>query len=66
MNHNGAVSFAVCAGIFRLKSQGKLEIQLNRSALPSPSQGILQVEIDLGSIESAVALIDAVGYSQFI
>ena len=66
MNHDRTVLFAIRAGILRLKPQGELEIQLNRSTLPSPAQGIFQVEIDLRPVESPVALIDTVGHPKLI
>ena len=60
VNHNGTLLGAVLRHILSLKTLGKLEIQLNGSALPGPANGISQMEIDLRPVERAVALVDDV------
>ncbi len=42
---------------------GQLEVQLNRTALPCASHGILQVKVQLGPVERPIALIDQIGNS---
>ena len=66
VNHDGAVLLAVRAGVFQVKPQRQLEIQLDGTALPGSSQGILQMEVDLGTVESAISLVDDVGKSQVV
>ena len=58
--------FPVRPHILRLKTHGQLEIKLNRTTLPGSSQGILQMEIDLGSVESAVPLIHHIFHPDFL
>ena len=66
VNHNGTVFFSICPDVFTVKPQRKLEIKLNGTALPGPSDGILQVEINLGTIEGSVSLIHHIGKSQVV
>ena len=44
---------------FRSKRSGMLVIQLDRRALPLPADRVGDVEVDLRSVERAVALVDA-------
>ena len=57
VNHNGAVLFAVGTRVFKIKSLGKLEVKLNSTALPGSAEGILNMEVKLRTIESAVSRI---------
>ena len=66
MDHDRAVLLAVRSHVFRLKALRKLEVELNGSALPGSSQGIRQMEVDLGSVERAVAFIDHIILSGLI
>ena len=58
MNHDGAVLLPVLAGIFQLKALRHLEVQLNGAALPRPSQGVRQMEVQLRAIEGSIAGVD--------
>ena len=58
VDHNGTVLLAVRAHIFQLKPLRQLEVQLNGAALPGTTQAIGQVEVQLGAVECAVALVD--------
>ena len=58
VDHDGAVLLAVCAGVFQLEPLGHLHIQLDGAALPGASQGVGQMEVQLGAVEGAVALVD--------
>ena len=51
---------AVGADVLEVEPLGHLEVQLDRPALPGPSEGVLQVEVDLRSVEGSVALVDRV------
>ena len=48
----------VCRLIAEAEVMRKLEVQLNRSALPLSAERILNLQVDLRSVESAVALVD--------
>ena len=41
-----------------------LEVQLDGAALPGTAERILQMEVDLGAVEGAVALVDLVVHSK--
>ena len=55
---------SVCSGIFQIKTLRHLHIQLNRTALPCSSDGVFQMEVNLRTIECAVAFIDNIVKSQ--
>ena len=58
MNHDRTVFFAVCTGIFQFKPLRHLHVQLDGTALPGPAKAVLQMEVNLRAIESAVALVN--------
>ena len=60
VQHNGAVLFAVFAGIGQVKALRHLEVELNGTALPGSAQRIAEVEVDFRSVKRAVALVDFV------
>ena len=64
MNHNRTVLFSVCSDIFQLKPLGHLKIQLDGSALPGPSDGIYQMEINFRPIKRTVPLIHHIVQTQ--
>ena len=57
VDHDRTVTLVVCADILGLKALRKLEVELNGSALPGTADGIFKVEVDLGTVECAVALV---------
>ena len=57
MYHYGAVLFVVCAHIFKLEPFGKLHIELYRTALPRSSETVGEMEVELRTVESAVAFV---------
>ena len=66
MNHNRPVLLPICPNIFQIKPQRKLEIKLNRSALPGPANRILKMEINLGTIECPIPFVYHIVQSQLI
>ena len=58
MNHDRAMFLAICSLILQLKSLWELEVKLNGTALPGSANGIYQMEVDLWSIECAIAFIN--------
>ena len=66
VDHDRTVFLAISSYIFAVKAQRKLEVKLNRTALPCSSNGILQMEVDLRSIECAVAFIYHIVQSQIV
>jgi len=61
VQHHGAVLFAVRADVAQVEALRQRKVALNRRALPFSLQGILELEVDFRSVESAVALIDVIG-----
>ena len=66
MDHDRTMLLAVSSDIFTFKAQRKLEVKLNSTALPCSSNGILQMEVDLRTIECAVAFIYHIVKSQIV
>ena len=66
MNHDRTVVFAVCAGVFQLKPLRHLHVQLDGTALPGPAKAVLQMEVNLRAIESAVALVNHIFFVQLL
>ena len=61
MYHDRVLSLVVLVDVGEIEVQRHLEIKLNRTALPCASDTVFQVEIDLRTVESAVALVDRIG-----
>ncbi len=70
VNHDWALLGAVGVGVLELKALGQLEVELDGAALPGTAQAVLQVEVDLGAVEGAVAgverVVDAHGFQGFL
>ena len=60
MQHDGALLGAVGVHVLQVKVERHLEVELDGTALPGTAKRVLQVEVDLGAVESAVALVDLV------
>lgn len=60
MQHDGALLGAVGIHVLQIKVERHLEVELDGTALPGTAERILQVEVDLGTVEGAVALVDLV------
>ena len=58
MNHNGLLFGAVAVNILKLKVMRKLEVKLDGTALPRATQAIGKMEVNLGPIEGAIALVE--------
>ena len=61
VDHDRPVPLVVRSHVGDVEPLGHLEVQLDSTALPGPSEDVLQVEVDLGSVERAVSLVDDVG-----
>ena len=57
MDHDRTMFLSVCSDVLQFKSLRKLEVKLDRTALPGSSDGVFQMEVDLRSVECAVSLI---------
>ena len=66
MDHHRPVLFPVGAGIGQVEALGQVHVQLNGAALPGTANAVLQVEVDLGAVEGAVALVDHVVHAQLV
>ena len=66
MQHDRALLLAVSVGVFEVEVQRHLEVELNRAALPRTAQGVVQMEVDLGAVEGAVAFVDHVIHAELV
>ena len=57
VDHNRTMTLVISTDVLSFKALRKLEVELNGSALPGTSDGILKVEVDLGTVEGTVALV---------
>ena len=60
VDHDRAMLLPVLAHIFEVKALRELEVELDGAALPRSADAVLEVEVDLGTVEGAVALVDLV------
>ena len=57
VDHDRAVLLSISPGVLQVKTLRHLHVKLDGSALPCPSDGIFQMEVDLWPIECAVSFI---------
>ena len=55
MDHHGPVRLVIFTGVFQLKPLRQIEIPLHGAQLPKTANRILDLEIDLWSIERGLA-----------
>lgn len=63
VHHIGLMLLAVFAGVGKVETLGKVEVELNRAELPFTPKGILDLHVDLRAIEGATAFVNVVGHS---
>src|SRR3989338_4474647 len=63
MNHNNPMLCIIRPDIICIKPFRQLEIKLNCCKLPASSQGILDMEVDFGHVESAFPCLDFIFYA---
>lgn len=66
VQHDGALLGSVGVHVLQVKVERHLEVKLHGTALPGTSERVLQVEVDLGAVEGAVALVDLVVHTQLL
>ena len=66
VQHDGALLGAVGVHVLQVKVERHLEVELHGAALPGTAERVLQVEVDLGAVEGAVALVDLVVHVQLL
>ena len=66
VQHDGALLGAVGVHVLQVKVERHLEVKLDGTALPGTAERVLQVEVDLGAVEGAVALVDLVVHVQLL
>lgn len=66
VQHDGAFLGAVGVHVLQIKVERHLEVELHGTALPGTAERVLQVEVDLGAVEGAVALVDLVVHAQLL
>ena len=66
VDHDRTMFLAVSSCVFQFESLRQLEVKLNGTALPGSSDGVFQMEVDLRSVECAVAFVDYVVKSKVI
>ncbi len=65
MNHDGALTLSLFVDVFEVEVERHLEVELTVSALPGSAERIAQVEVDLRTVERAVALVYDIGQIEF-
>jgi hypothetical protein len=55
MDHDRALAGAVLGGVVEIEALRLVEVDLNRRALMASPEGVLDVKVDLRSVEGAVA-----------
>src|SRR6185295_11684096 len=58
MDDRGTVPLTVLADVFEVESFRRLVVELNRRELPGPTESVVDVDVDLRSVEGAIALLD--------
>ena len=60
VNHDRPMGVAVLADVLELEPLGLLKIQLRRVELPGSPERVLDVDVDLRTVERALAVLDLV------
>ena len=67
VDHDRTMLLAVCSDVLQFKTLRQLEVKLNGTALPGSSQmQSYQMEVDLRTVECAVALVYYIRQTQLI
>lgn len=66
VQHDGTLLGTVGVHVLQVKVERHLEVKLHGTALPGTAERVLQVEVDLGAVEGAVALVDFVVHVQLL
>lgn len=66
MQHDGTLLGAVGVHVLQVKVERHLEVELDGAALPGTAERVLQMEVNLGAVEGAVALVDLVVHMQLL
>ena len=61
MDHVGAVLLAIFADVAEVEAFRQVEVELDSRKLPFPTQCVLDLEVDLWTIERAAAFVNLVG-----
>src|SRR5437762_2528600 len=61
VDHDGPLGLAVGVDVFEREAVRLLEVDLDGRNLPAPSQRVLDVDVDLGAVERALARVQLVG-----
>src|SRR5262245_57283002 len=64
VQHHGGMFYAVLGDVRRTQPVRSVEIDLQRAALPIPTNGVAQDEFELGSVERAFAGIERIRYAR--
>ena len=66
VDHDRSVLLTVSSDVLEFETLRKLEVKLDRTALPCSADRIYQMEVDLRAIECAVAFVDHIVESKVI
>ena len=66
MDHDRSVLLTVSSDVLEFETLRKLEVKLDRTALPCSADRIYQMEVDLRTVECAVAFVDHIVESEII
>ena len=61
MHHVGAAASSLVVLVGEVEALRQVEVELDGGALPSPAQGVGDVDVNLGAVESAAALVHGEG-----
>ena len=66
VDHDRSVLLTVSADVLKLETLRKLEVKLDRTALPCSADRIYQMEVDLRTVECAVTFVDHIVKSKVV
>src|SRR5499425_378129 len=61
VDHHRALGLTVGVDVLAVEPVGQVQVDLDRGELPGTSQGIVHVDVDLGSVEGSVARVEGIG-----
>ncbi len=65
VNHHGTVLLVVGAGVFELEALGQVVVHLDGAELPAAADGVLDHEVEFGTVECGFAKLGA-GFESFL
>ena len=57
MDHHGSLALAIAGDVLEIEAFGQVEVELDGRQLPRPTDGVLDVDVDLRAVERTAALL---------